>query len=176
MPGQASVDERVLRPEQVEHVAILAHYTLKKQLRFLAQGLPQIVIEVREQAHVRSRRGKIPQIQPLLGKVAHQGSRPVIRQHAPDLLFEHLGLFEFSSNGRLEKLVVRNTAPEEEGQARCQLQVGDAIGSIRSNAGRILFDAKQEFRTDQHRAQTHFNTRLKAPVPPPVPVELERRL
>ncbi len=47
---EALVHERVVRPQQVEHAAIFAHDALEEQLRFLAERLTQIVVEVRETA------------------------------------------------------------------------------------------------------------------------------
>ena len=113
MLGQPFVDIREIRAQQVECAPILAQDAFEKELGFLTKGLPKIVIEVREQAHVRSDRCQIPQVQPLRGEVGHQCPRTRIRQHSPYLSFEHRRLFEFSCNGQVEQLIVRNAAPQK---------------------------------------------------------------
>ena len=77
---------------------------------------------------------------------------------------------------RVEQLVVRNAAPQEERQARGEFQVADAIGGIRRDAGRILLDAEQELRTHQHRAQRHLDAGVETALRPGVFVELQRNL
>ena len=72
--GQALVQERVVRLQQVEHAAILAHDALEQEFRLLAEGLPQVVVEVGEQAQVRGDRIQVPQVQPLAREVASPGS------------------------------------------------------------------------------------------------------
>ena len=46
------VDERVVRAQQIEHAAVLVHDALEEQLRFAAERLPQVVVEVREQPRI----------------------------------------------------------------------------------------------------------------------------
>src|SRR4030095_13690172 len=43
---QAFIEERVVRPDQIEHAAILAQHAVEEELRFLSKGLSQVVIEV----------------------------------------------------------------------------------------------------------------------------------
>ena len=113
MPGEPFVDERVIRPQQVEDAPILAQDAFEEQFRFLPKGLPKIVVEIRKQTHIRRDRREIAQVQPLRGEVAHQGLGTSVRQHPPHLSFEHRRLAQFSSNGHVEQLIVRNTAPQE---------------------------------------------------------------
>ena len=51
---QPFIEERVVRPDQIEHAAILAQHAVEEEFRFLAEGLPQIVVEVPVEGGVRS--------------------------------------------------------------------------------------------------------------------------
>ena len=43
---QAFVQERVVRPDEREHAAILAQHAVEEELGLLPEGLPQVVVEV----------------------------------------------------------------------------------------------------------------------------------
>src|SRR4051794_38384938 len=88
MLREAFVQERVVAVDQVEDTAILLQNALKKELRLLPKRLSQVVVEIREQAHVGIGRIQIAKIQPLPGKVADQRSRTIIRQHSPNLVLK----------------------------------------------------------------------------------------
>ncbi len=75
---------------------------------------------------------------------------------------------------QVEQLVVRHAAPEEERQARRQLQIADAIRRVRRKPRRIVFDAEQELRTDEHGRQRHLNPRLEVAVGARLAVERHR--
>ena len=62
MLGETLVQEGVVRLQQIEHVAILAHDALEKQLGFLPESLSQIIVEIREQAHIGSHRRQVAQV------------------------------------------------------------------------------------------------------------------
>ena len=70
--GQPLVDERVVRAQQVEHAPVLAHHAFNEQLRLLPERLPQVVVEVRKEPHVRRDRVEVAQVQPLRREVGHQ--------------------------------------------------------------------------------------------------------
>src|SRR5262245_29280533 len=176
MLRQPFVDKRIIRAQQVEHTPILAHDAFKKEFRLLTKGLPEIVIEVRKQTHVRSDRCQIAQVQPLSAKVRHQSARTGVGEHSTRLSFEHSGFFEFSRNGGIQQLIVRNTAPQEEGQARSQFQIADPIGGIRRDAGRVSFDSEQKLGAHQERGQGHFDARVKVSIRPRFAVKLKRFL
>src|SRR5256885_8568408 len=57
----------------------------------------------------------------------------------------------------LEQFIVRNAAPQEEGDTRRQFQVAEAISGVGRDAGGVLFDTEEEFGTRQHRAQGRFD-------------------
>src|SRR5204863_7100082 len=117
-----------------------------------SEGLPQIIIEVRKEAQVRRQRFQIAQVKPLLGKIADQVSGTRIREHSPHLPLEHAGLMELAANRSLEQLIVRDAAPQEEGKARRQRQIADAINRVRRRSSGVLFDSEQELGADQDRA------------------------
>src|SRR5258706_15727677 len=88
MLGQPLIEEGVFSAQQFGNAAILAHDAVKEQFRFLAERLPEIVVKVGEQAHIRSSGSHIAQIQPLLREIFDQGPRTFIPQHTAPLLFE----------------------------------------------------------------------------------------
>ena len=142
--GQALVDERVVRAQQIEHAAVLAHHAVDEHLRLLPEGLAEVVVEVREDAHVRRDRVEVAQVQPLPGEVGHQVARARVGQHPPHLLRQDIRIPEHAPLGQIEPLIVRDAAPQEERQPRRQLQVVEAIGLVRLDAVRILLDAEEE--------------------------------
>ena len=113
MLRQPFVDKRVIRAQQVERAPILTQHAVEKELRFLPEGLTQIVVEIRKQTHIRRDRGEIAQVQPLRREVGDQRLRTSVRQHSPHLSFQHRRLVEFSRNRHVEQFIVRNTAPQE---------------------------------------------------------------
>ena len=111
---EALVQERVVRPKQVEHAAILTNHAVDKELRLLPERLTQVVVEIREETHVRRDRVEVAQMQPLRREVGHQVLRPWIGQHPLHLPLEHRRLVEIAARGNVQQLVVGNAAPEEE--------------------------------------------------------------
>ena len=63
------------------------------------------------------------------------------------------GLTQLAANGGVEQLIVRDAAPQEERQSRCQLEIADSVDA----AGRyflwVAFHAEQELRVGEHSAQ-----------------------
>ena len=88
VPRQPLVDERVVGVEQVEHAAVLRDDALEEQLRFLAERLPQLVVEVREVARRRHVALQVAQQQPLAGEVVGERPRLRVGEHAHDLPLE----------------------------------------------------------------------------------------
>ena len=60
VPGEAFVDEGVSGAEQVECAPILVNDGFKEQLGFPPEGLPQVVVEIREDLRIGSGRRDIP--------------------------------------------------------------------------------------------------------------------
>ena len=63
-------------------------------------------------------------------KLVDERLRARIGQHPPRLLLEHRRLVQLALRRQVEQLVVGNAAPEEERQARRQLEVADPIGAV----------------------------------------------
>src|SRR5438093_12214381 len=78
---QAFIEERVIRPDEIEHAAILAQHAVEEELGFLPEGLPQVVIEVAIKSSVRSDGLKIAQPQPLSSKIRREIERTPIGEH-----------------------------------------------------------------------------------------------
>ena len=103
-------------------------------------------------------------MQPLSGEVGHQVGRARVGQHPPHLRVEDVRRAQFAAFGQPQQFIVRNAAPQEERQARRQLQVTEPVGGARLHALRILLDPEQEFRTHQHRGQPQFDAGVEAPL------------
>ncbi len=109
------------------HAAILMHDAADEQLGFLAHRQPQIVVEIGEHGNRRRPGLQRTQVQPLPGEIDHQPVRLRVRQHPPHLLLQHRRFVQFVLGRYVDQLVVGNAAPQEERQARRQLQIADAI-------------------------------------------------
>ena len=72
---QPLVDERVVRGQQIDDVAILADDAVEEQLGLALQALAQLVVPVRIEDAVGRRRRQVAQIQQLLAEVGDQRVR-----------------------------------------------------------------------------------------------------
>ena len=95
----------------------------------------------------------------LVTRLRERGSASIRRTCAST----HPGPAQFAALGDIEQLVVGDAAPEEERQAGRELDVGDAVGRARRDAGRVRLDAKEELRIDQYRAEGHLDPGVEAP-------------
>ncbi len=161
MPGQALVDERVVRIQQIEHAAILAHDAVEQQLGFALERLPQIVVEVRKHQEVGVPVPQLAQEQPLSGEIGDERARPRVVQHPSDLLLERRGVLELALLGGLQQLLVGNAAPQEKRQARRQLEIGDAVRGAGGNVRRIALEPEHEVRVGQNPAQRHLDAAVE---------------
>ena len=174
MLRQAFVHERVVGAKQIEHAPVLAEHALEKELRLLAKRLAQVVVEVRKQPHVRRDRVQVAEVQPLRREVVHERLRAWVGEHPADLAFEHRRLVQPAFLRVVEELVVRNAAPEKEGEPRRQLEVADPIRGAGWDAGRIRFDAKQEMRADEHGGDRHLDPGVEVVLGACLAIERER--
>ena len=98
-----------------------------------------------------------------LAKLVVSASARGIGEHAPHLRVRAPpARCSSSAFGRVQQLVVRDAAPEEERQARRQLDVADPIRRARRRGPRVALDAEQELRARQERAQRHLDARFEA--------------
>ena len=139
VPGQPLVEKGVVRPDQIEHAAILAHHAVEEELGLLPERLTQVVIEVREETRVRTDRLEIAQPQPLSGEVGREVERAPIGEHSARLLLELLRAAELAANRRVEQFIVGDAAPQEERQPGCQLEIADSVGAAGGDFLRIGF-------------------------------------
>ena len=105
---------------------------------------------------------ELAQEQPLPGDVVHQRLSARIGQHPARLLLEHRGIGEPAGAGQLQQLIVRNAAPEEEGKSRRQLEIADPVHRASRQVGRLVFEAEDELRIDEHARQGVLDPGLEA--------------
>ena len=120
---------------------------LEEQLGLAPERLPQVVVEIREQRRVRrdgSCRLRRYSHWPakLLTSASARGSASMRRTCCSSTA----GVVQLALLGQRQQLVVRNAAPEEERQPRRELEIADAVGAARRDAGRLALDAEEELR------------------------------
>jgi hypothetical protein len=108
---EALVDERVVRPDEVEHARVLEQHRPQKQLGLVQHVAAQVVVERREDARVGRLRVDEPQLEPLLGKVRYERIGPRVGQQPLNLRFEHLRITEPACDSFFAQPVVRNAVP-----------------------------------------------------------------
>ena len=84
-------------------------------------------IEVRKLLWIRNRSNQAIQLQPLGWEIVAKPTRSPIIQHPVNLCAEHFRITQLAGLGKVEQRVVRNAAPEEQGQSRGQLEITDAL-------------------------------------------------
>src|SRR5262249_45553062 len=97
-------------------------------------------------------------------------------QHAPDLLLEHGRLMQLSSNGRSQKVVVRNAAPQEERQPRCQINVAEFEDGPSRRIRRLPLDTKEKVRRCKDTLEAALNTGIESSIRSTFFVEIQQRL
>ena len=172
--GEALVQERVVGPQQVEHAAVLVDHAPDEPLRLLPHRLPQVVVEIGEEAAVRAQRREVAQPQPLPREVAGEVERARVGEHPARLPLELGGVAQLAAYRRVEQLVVGQAAPEEERQPRRQLQVADVVRGDGPAAVGIELDPEQELRVDENRAQRAAYAGVEVAARPALPVERHR--
>ena len=122
--GQPFVHECVIRVEQVHDTSIPADDAFEEHLGFVLESLAQIIVEVLCRSfHLR----EFPQAEPLPREVGNQSLGLRIREHAPRLLIEYLGIAELTLRGDIQEFVVGNAAPQEKRQPRSQLDIAQPV-------------------------------------------------
>ena len=99
--------------------------------------------------------------------------RPPAPHHALPLPLQHVRVVQPLRDGQVEQLVVGNAAPEEEREARGQLQVGYRVGRARRDRGRLVLEPEQEAWADQDAAHRQLDARLEAAARRAVAVQAE---
>ena len=174
--GQAGIEERVVGPEQVEDTAVVAHLALEEQLGFPAQGVAQGVVDPGKDHGVRHHRLQVAHLEPLAEEVAHPARRAPVGQHPSRLPGQHGGIAQRALLRQIQQLVVRHAPPQEERQARRQLDVRDGKDRPHLGAGRLRFGAQEKRGHAQERFQRQGNPGLEVAGVPPGLVNREQRL
>jgi hypothetical protein len=107
------VDERVVRPQQIQHAPVFPQDALEEELGFPPEGVPQILVEVREQPHVRRDRIEVAQVQPLRCEIRDQRFSARVREHATHLALENHRFAKPARDRQVQQLVVRDAAPQK---------------------------------------------------------------
>ena len=165
------VEERVVRGEQVGHAAVFLDDAPEQKLRLGAEPLPQVVVEVGEGARVGRDGVEVPQVQPLRREVRGQGLGAGVGQHAPHLGPQHVGVAQAARRRHVDQLVVGQAAPQEERQARGQLEAADGIRGAGVHPRRIALDAEQELGARQQGPQGGLDAGLEPALGNPFPIE-----
>src|SRR5690606_7003934 len=135
---------------------------VEEQLDLDFERVAQILVEGRVQLRVRVDGGEAAKTEPLEREVGDQGLRPGIGQHALDLSGVDLRVAEGALLRKLEQLVVRPAAPQEERQARRELDVVDRIDVPRLEIrARLRLDPIEELRAREDGHQPLLDARLE---------------
>ena len=170
---QPFVDERVVGIQQVRDAAVFPQRAGDEQLGLAPEGLQQRLVVVRVAVRVDHHLLDAAQVEPLSREVAHQRVLgPGIGQHAAHLLFQDRRIGELPPLGQRQQAVVGDAAPQEERQARGDLQVAQAVGALAARqVDRFAVDAQQEVRIDQDALETVLDAGLEAAAVAPARVE-----
>ena len=71
---------------------------------------------------------------------------------------------EASTDCQIEQLLVGHAAPQEEGQARREFEIGQAVRGSRRNVGRIAFDAEEEVRVGEDALDAELQPGVETPI------------
>ncbi len=111
---------------------------------------------------------ELAQVEPLAGEVLDEGVCLRVREHALDLLIEHLRIAQPSFGRNVEQFIVGNAAPQEERQTRRKIDVADAIRLTGGDRRWFFLGAIDEAWRDQHARQLlpgHPTRSRRPPVP-----------
>jgi hypothetical protein len=81
------------------------------------------------------------------GETRDKRRRLSVREHAPDLTFEHGRFVQPPLFGQPEQLIVGDAAPQEKRTGARPVQVADAVDADRRDTGRIALNPELELRT-----------------------------
>src|SRR5262249_49070259 len=168
------IEECVVRPDQIEHAAILAQHAVEEEFGFLPEGLSQVVIEVPKKSSVRSDGFDIAQPQPLSSEIRSDVERASIGKHPARLLLEFAGLTQFAMNSGIQQFIIWDAAPQKKRKSRCQFEIADPVDTVRCNFFGVAFDAEQEVRVDEHSTQCLFDSGFEIAFCTPFAIERHR--
>ena len=94
----------------------LAQDAFEQHFRLADERLAQVVVEIRKLPRVRIGALEISQEQPLAGEIVYQGLRLRVFEHPAGFAIEHGRFMQLALDRRVEKRIVRNARPQEEGK------------------------------------------------------------
>src|SRR5438094_578652 len=174
--GDAFVDERVVRRQQVEHVPIFADDAVEEQLRLALVGFGELVVEPRKQQRVGVQFLDVLQPEPLRREARRQRVGFRIAEHATHLLLQHGRLVQRAAVGDFDELSVRHRVPQEERQPRREIEIAQPIGLPRPHVRRFRFEPEEEFGARQDCLQRRLDARFEVVPLASLGVELHERL
>src|ERR1700722_10601183 len=89
--------------------------------------------------------------------------RALVAEHPAHLAIERWRFVQIARLGHPEQCLVRNAAPEEERQPRCQVEIADAEHLAGGGVRRIVFDTEQKARIHEHPLQRELDAPLESP-------------
>ena len=155
--GEPLVDERVVGGQQIRHAPVVPDLAVEEERHLARHRLAQVRVELGERLRIGGHQRHVAQVQPLPSEVVDQRPRARVGQHSADLGAQHFRVAQFAAFGGVQQLVVRDAAPQEEGESRRQLQVADGVGLAGADVGRVGLAPEEEIRADQDAPQRHLD-------------------
>src|SRR5262249_40199311 len=158
MPGKPVVNEGVVSVQDVDDAAVLAHDALKEQSRLAVERQAQVAVEIR-----RLRLGAIQlaKVEPFRCEILDERFRFRLCQHASGLCFKHSRMRKLSCDGQVQQRVIRNTAPQEEGQPRRDFEIAQSIRCALRQIRWNVLHAKNELRVDEYPRKRALDAAIK---------------
>src|SRR5579885_3038188 len=154
MTRQLLIEERFIRCQQVDRAAVLLQLGVQKQLGFRDEGRPQVVVEPGELGAVRIEQPYVAGLQPVFEEIVHQRStRARIGEQARHLLLQDRGLVQLALDGEIEEGIVGDAAPQEEREARGELDIRNPVDAARRYAGWVELTAEKKIRSEEHTSE-----------------------
>src|SRR5690606_26324599 len=98
-------------------------HALEEELDLGLEGFSEPLVEEWKRVPIRLDGIEIVEIEPAQREIRDEAVRARIVEHPPDLSIEHVALAELAGLGEPKQLVVGPAAPEEEGEARRELDI-----------------------------------------------------
>ena len=130
---------------------------IEEERRLALERVAQRLVEIGEALGVGHPAGHVAEVQPLPAEVVDEGLHLRVGQHSGDLAGQHVRLPELAPLGQSEELVVRDAAPEKEGQPRCQVDVREAVHRAGRRVLRGERRPEEEAGRDEHAAERHLD-------------------
>ena len=162
VPGEAFVEERVVRREEIRHGAVLTQDALHKELRLAAHRLAEVVVEINEAPGVGGGGGEGAEVKPLRGEVGHEIRGARVGEHPPNLRGEAGGGGEIPAFGGGEQRLVGEAAPEKEREPGGECEAVDRVGGAGRQVRGLGFHPEEEAGVHQQGGERGLDPGLEA--------------